>query len=262
MPFRIPDGFSDWALFASWVDLLLAVLAVLLITLIAIWLRQQTHHWYRIVLTTFLLALTLCIAAYYLFIVPPYTVGCPQLVCPGWRGFPVRFAEIDVQGISRIGPLDFLLNLLMLWLLWMGATLIWGLLGYMISWGNRSWRSRLLFVFVLAILPWALLPRIIDPPQPIARGEELRLAVNATRSAEFTYGITGPWVQRLALEDMRSIVPEVGAETLFGDTPVNQVCLRGYTYFYVPWMRYRITLDPSGVTALSLAEVALDDSCW
>ncbi|MEX1020709.1 MAG: hypothetical protein WDZ49_13680 [Litorilinea sp.] len=261
MPANFFDSDSQWALFATWVDLLLAVVGLLLITLIAIWLRQQTVHWFRIILATFLIALTLCIAAYSLFVVPIYSVGCPG-GCPGWRGFPIRFARIELNGISQIGTLDFLLNLLMLWLMWMGAVLIWGLIGYVLSWSNRSWRSRLLLVLLMAILPWALLPRLIDPPQPTARGEELRLAVNAIRSAEYTYGITGPWVQRLALEDMRTIVPEVGAETLFGDTPVNQVCLRGYTYFYLPWLRYRITLDPSGVTALSLAEVPLEGSCW
>lgn len=252
---------TEWAIYVTWVEGLLALVGLLLITLISIWLRQQTAHWFRIVMSTFLLALSLCIAAYYLFVVPAYAVGCPQ-GCPGWRGFPLRFARIDVDGVSQIGPLDFLLNLLMLWLLWMAAVLIWGLLGYVMGWPNRSWRARLLFVFFAAVLPWALLPRIFDPPQPVIRGEALRLAVNASRSAEYTYGITGPWVQRLALEDMRTIVPEAGAETLFGDTPVNQVCLRGYTYFYLPWMRYRITLDPSGVTALSLAEVPLTGSCW
>lgn len=261
MPFNLPQDISDWAIYSSWVDLLFAVVGLLLITLIIVWLRQQTIHWFRVVMTTFLLALSLCISAYYLFVVPAYRVGCPA-GCEGWRGFPLRFATMELDGTSRVAPLDFLLNLLMLWLLWLGAILIWSLLGYVLNWPNRSWRSRLLFVLFVALMPWALMPRILDPPQPTARGEELRLAVNAIRSAEYTYRITGAWVQRLALEDMRTIVPEAGTDALFGANPVNQVCLRGYTYFYLPWARYRITLDPSGVTALSLAEVPLEGSCW
>jgi hypothetical protein len=254
-------NFSDWVLFAGWADLVLALFGLLLVTLLIIWWRQQTIYWFRIVMITFLMALMLSIGAYYYFVVPPYYIGCPQ-GCPGWRGFPLPIARIEVDGTSNLAPLDFLLNLLMLWLLWLGATLFWSLFAHAIQWSHRSWRSRLLFVFFFALLPWAMLPRILDPPQPTPTGEELRLAINATRSAEFTYRITGPWVQRLALEDMRAIEPVAGVETLFGDNPVNQVCLRGYTYFYIPWRRYRITLDPSGVTALSFAEIELEGSCW
>ena len=42
----------------------------------------------------------------------------------------------------------------------------------------------------------------------------------------------------------------------------SQVCLRGYTYFYLPWRRYRINLEATGVTALGLAELPLTGSCW
>jgi hypothetical protein len=117
-------------------------------------------------------------------------------------------------------------------------------------------------VLLLVVLPWAFMPRILNPPQPRAEGEDLRLAVNARRSAEFTYRVTGVWIQRLALEDVREAAVTRNPESLFGETVVNEVCLRGYTYFYIPWQRYRVTLDPSGVTALQLAEVPLSGSCW
>jgi hypothetical protein len=64
-------------------------------------------------------------------------------------------------------------------------------------------------------------------------------------------------VQRLALEDVRRSAVTRNPESLFGETVVNEVCLRGYIYFYLPWRRYRVTLDPSGVTA-----VPLTGSCW
>jgi hypothetical protein len=155
-----------------------------------------------------------------------------------------------------------MLNLLMLWLLWLGASLVWRLAAVAIRWENRNWRVRLIFLLLLVVLPWALLPRILNPPQPRTAGEDLRLAVNARRSAEFTYRVTGVWVQRLALEDIRRAAVTRDPATLFGETEVNEVCLRGYTYFYLPWRRYRVTLDPSGVTALQLAEVPLTGSCW
>jgi hypothetical protein len=258
---RASDWVQGWVYFADLVDLGLALMGMLLIALLIVWWRQQTRHWFRVVMITFLMALLLCIGSFYLFVVPPYFASCPS-GCTGWRGFPLPFALIGLNGVSRVAPLDFLLNLEMLWLLWLGASVVWRLVAIAIRWENRSWRSRLLFVFFLILLPWAMLPRVLDPPQPQVRGEELRLAVNARRSAEFTYRITGFWLQRLALEDIRLAAPSQSPESLFGATEVNEVCLRGYTYFYLPWQRYRITLDPTGVTALNLAEVPLTGSCW
>ncbi len=253
-----PEG---WALFADLVDLGTAVVAGVMVTLLIIWWRQQTRHWFRIAAATMLAALLLCVGSYFLFVVPPHLASCPA-GCTGWRGFPLPMARIDLDGTVRVGPVDFLLNLLMLWLLWLGASLLWRLAAMGMQWENRSWRSKMLFILLLVILPWALLPRVINPPQPAATGEDLRLAVNAQRSAEFTYRVTGVWVQRLALEDIRRSAPASDPESLFGETEVNEVCLRGYTYFYLPWRRYRIALDTSGVTALRLAEVPLTGSCW
>jgi hypothetical protein len=161
-----------------------------------------------------------------------------------------------------VAPLDFAVNLLMLWLLWLGASLIWTLLAMGFQWWRRSQRTRLLFVIVVVLLPLALLPRILNPPQPPTGGEDLRLANNARRAAEFTYRITGPWVQRLAFEDIRYGSGDPQLADIPGQRPGTQVCLRGYTYFYIPWRRYRISLEESGVTALSLTELPLTGSCW
>ena len=257
----LPNWPEDWVYFADWLDLGIGVAGVILVTLLIIWWRQQTRYWFRIVTGTFLMALLFCIGSYYLFVVPPHYASCPS-GCPGWRGFPLPFARISFDDNSQVGPLDFLLNLLMLWLLWLGASLSWSLLGVGFQWWNRTWRTRLLFIFLVVLLPLALMPRILNPPQPRATGEDLRLAVNARRSAEFTYRITGIWVQRLALEDIRRSAQELAPPSPFAGATVNQVCLRGYTYFYLPWRRYLITLDPSGVTALSLEDVPLEGSCW
>ena len=256
-----PPWMQDWVLFADILDAGLGLAAGLLTALLIIWWRQQTRHWFRLVLATFLAALLLCVGSYYFFVVPPYYASCPP-GCTGWRGFPLPVARVELTGISRVGPLDFVLNLLMLWLLWLGASLLWRLVAVAIRWENRSWRSKLIYLMLLVVLPWAFMPRVLNPPQPRPNGEDLRLAVNAQRSAEFTYRITGIWVQRLALEDVRRVTPTTEAEAIFGENQINQVCLRGYTYFYLPWERYRITLDPSGVTALQLVDLPLRGSCW
>lgn len=256
----LPEWTEELVLFSDWRHLILAVFGTILLILLTIWWSQQTRHWFRISVGTFLLALLLGIGSYYLFVVPAHQAGCDAR-CPGWRGYPLPFARVQLDGSDQVAPLDFMLNVMMLWLLWLGAFTVWFLSAMGIQWWKRSWRGKLLFVLVLGILPWALLPRILNPPQPTPEGEDLRLAVNAQRSAEFTYRITGLWVQRLALEDIRYAQPDPGV-TPMRRTLDNQVCLRGYTYFYLPWRRYRIALDPSGVTALSLTEIPLEGSCW
>jgi hypothetical protein len=275
--FQLPQWPEGWVYYAGWPDLAFAIVGSILIALLIIWWRQQMPRtWFRIVTAALLAALLLCIGSYYIFVVPPYYAGCPP-GCPGWRGYPLPVARISLDGHSQVAPLDFALNLLMLWLLWLGATLIWTLLGTALGWSNRSWRVRLLFILIVVVLPWAMLPRILNPPQPVIRGEDLRLAINAQRSAEFTYRITGFWVHRLALEDIRHFVPGSDQSTDlqgpisqatripqsgFAVETLNEVCLRGYTYFFIPWRRYRIALDSSGVTALRLTEVPVTGSCW
>ena len=252
-----------WTNFAEWWDALSAAAAVLLILLLIIWWRQQTRYWFRIAASTFLAALILCILSIYLFVVPPHSAGCLG-TCAGRGGYPLPVALLNVDGTRSIAPVDFVLNLLLLWLLWLGASLLWAILAEAFAWWRRPLQGRILFVVLVAILPWALLPRVLGPPQPRPQGEELRLANNARRSAEFTYGITGLWVQRLALDDMQPVAPgtlETPPESLEGQG-VTVVCLRGYTYFYLPWRRYRITLDASGTTALNLVELPLTGSCW
>ncbi|MDQ3248666.1 MAG: hypothetical protein M3Q45_05595 [Chloroflexota bacterium] len=242
-------------------DLLFAAVACISITLLMIWWSQQTRYWYRIAVGAFLLAFVLCLLGLYLFVVPPYYAGCPA-GCAGWRGYPRPVATIGVNGRTQLLPIAFGLNLLMLWLIWLAASLIWRLLAIAFQWWRRPLRTRILFILVVAILPWALLPRLLNPPQPQPLGEDLRLANNARRLAEFTYRVTGPWVLRLALEDVRQSLSNVELRAGTGEEGGYQVCLRGYTYFYIPWRRYRIDLDRSGRTGLALTELPLRESCW
>lgn len=257
--------FSNWTqdlvYFADWLDFAFALVGLLFAMLLMIWWSQQTRQWFRIGIGAALIALVFCIASYYLFEVPAYYANCPQ-GCLGWRGFPRPFAVVDFAGEARVAPLDFALNWLMLWLLWLVTSIVWLLLGVAFQWEIRSRRARLLFIFAVAILPWALLPRLLEPPQPTIADEDLRLATNARRAAEFTYRITGFWVQRLALEDVRRLPPASQLENETANAVGSQVCLRGYTWFYVPWRRYRIDLDANGVIALSLTQLPLNTPCW
>ena len=250
----------DFVYFATWQQAPLAALALILNVLIIVWWRQQTRNWFRVAISALLGALILSLVSYYVFVTPPYFAGCPQ-GCPGWRGYPLPIASVGVNGSTRLPPVDFLLNTLMLWLLWLAASVVWQLLGLAFRWHERSLRARSLFVLFVFLLPWALLPRIINPPEPQVSGEDLRLSNNARRAAEFTYRLTGFWVQRLAVEDVRQPDPNA-IPAIENDRVYSEVCLRGYTYFYLPWRRYRIGLDFSGVTALKLVELPLSEACW
>ncbi len=260
--FPLPRLPSQWVHFSGWIDLGFAIGILLLILLMTIWWRQQTNQWFRIVVSVLLAAVVLCIGSYYFFQVPFHHVGCPE-GCVGWRGFPRAIATLEADGSSRVYFLDFTLNLLLLWVLLLGTTIIWRLLALLFEWWRRPFRARLLFVLLVCILPWALLPRILEPPQPVPTGEQVRIAINAQRAAEFTYGVTGPWVHRMALEDIRETTSADQTDQRSRlEQPSMQVCLRGYTYFYLPWRRYRVSLDPTGVTALSISDTGLFGSCW
>jgi hypothetical protein len=258
----LPTWSEQWRFFTTARDLPFALVGLLLCFLLILWWRQQSGAWFRVAIGVFLAALLLSIASFYIFVVPPHYAGCPD-GCDGWRGYPLRFGLARLDGGSEIAIADFALNVFILWLFLLAASVAWRILAEAFRLGTRGRRARSMFVLVFVIAPWALLPRILNPPQPQVSGEELRLANNARRAAEFTYGITGVWVHRLSLEDVR-IDPAVSTiDAASGEMGTgNQVCLKGYTYFFVPWRRYRIGLDANGATALSLVEVPLQGSCW
>ncbi|MFZ1755684.1 MAG: hypothetical protein WAU10_18175 [Caldilineaceae bacterium] len=257
-PLVWPD---DWLYFAGWQDILFAALGLAMGVLLVIWWRQQSRRWYSIFAGTLLLGMLLNVLSYYLFVVPPHTAGCPG-GCPGRVGYPLPFATIDITGRPRLYLVDFLLNLVLLWLLWLGGTVLWRVLSDGVEMSYRSLRFRIAFFLVVAVLPWALLPRYFGPPEPELRGEDLRISINARRAAELTYDVTGLWIQRLAVEDILYSPLQVPA--IFGgaEQPRAQVCLRGYTWFYIPWQRYLITLDRTGVTALNMERLGLKGTCW
>lgn len=252
---------DDWLYFAGWQDMLLAGLGLTLGALLVIWWRQQSKRWYSLFAGTLLLGMLLNVASYYLFVIPPYLVGCPT-GCVGRLGYPLPFATISLNESSKLYLVDFLLNLILLWLLWLGSSVLWRVLSDAVELHLRPFRFRLAFFLLVGILPWALVPRYLNPPQIETYGEDQRIAINAQRAAELTYDVTGLWIQRLAVEDIHYTPLQV--PSIFGGAqqPQAQVCLRGYTWFYIPWQRYLLTLDRTGVTALNMERVGLTGSCW
>ena len=255
----LPPLPEQWVLFAGWQDLLFGLVALGLVVLLAIWWRQQIDLWVPLLAVTLGIAAGLSIATLSVFQVPAHFVDCPG-GCNGWRGYPVAFASVDFAGVRTLAPVDFILNLLWTWLLVLFLFMVLRLAGTAYNWSERGFRAKFLFLLFILVLPLALVPRVMDPPQPYLTGESQRLAVNALRTSQYTYNLTGAWVQRLAVEDIRSL--SSSGATFGFETATTQVCLRGYTYFYIPWRRYRLILDTSGVIALNLTELPLDQPCW
>ena len=165
---RLPPWPDGWVTFANMTSLAFAPLAMILVALMVIWWQQQTEMWFRVVAASFLVAMLLSLSSIYLFVIPPHYVACINdypIGCPGHSGYPLPVAQITLAGEFLIKPLDFALNVLMLWLLWLGASVFWRLASIGFEWWRRTWRARLLFVFIIAILPWALLPRVLNRGQ-------------------------------------------------------------------------------------------------
>lgn len=252
---------SELSYFAQWSDLAFAGVGLILGIFLLIWWKQQSDRWYSVFAGTLFFAALFDLASLYLFVLPPHQVGCPD-GCAGQLGYPLPFARFTAASEIVIYPLDFVLNLLLIWLFLLGLTVVARFLAEAMEFSHRSRRFKFFFLIGVFVLPMALLPRYFEPPEPKIQGEELRLSVNARRAAEMTYQLTGVWIHRLALEDIRYTPLQVPGRFGGVDLPQAQVCLRGYTYFYIPWARYRITLDSSGVTALNMAQIPLGGSCW
>ena len=111
---------DDWLYFAGWQDLVFAGLGLLMGGLLVVWWRQQSRRWYSIFAGTLLLGMLLNVSSYFLFVVPPHFAGC-SVGCPGRLGYPLPFATIDLDGEAKLYLVDFLLNLVLLWLLFGGS---------------------------------------------------------------------------------------------------------------------------------------------
>ncbi len=101
--------------------------------------------------------------------------------------------------------------------------------------------------------PLALAPVFLPPPQAHVRGDSQRVAINAQREA-YMYDDTAPLpVVRLALEDVRPRLDE---------QPGLRVCLRTYSYFYLPIGFMYLDMTPEGVHSNNGGTLPRDGSCW
>jgi hypothetical protein len=223
----------------------------LIIVLMVVWWLRQTTRGLEAVAVLLILSIGIRYLSSLIFRVPPYQVGCDGL-CTGWLGHPFPTHHVEAGGQTVFDPLSFVRNTVFYYaiVLAYGAFVTW--LAQTFHWSARRWKQRLLFIFVVIILPLASTPMWLPPPQPRVSGEDQRIAINAARSWRWQLHERSFMDRRLALEDMRTS-PE---------SDNQRVCFRIYTWFYLPYRHTYIDMEPEGVRAVDGAEIPLSESCW
>ena len=233
-------------------QILFTLANALIVTLLVVWWLRWTEErgleWAVILLFA---ALAVSYFSSFVFRVPPYQVGCDGL-CPGWAGYPILTHHIEAGGVMVFDPVSFVRNAFFYYaiLLGFGAVIVWLLKVF--RWSTRHWSQRLIFLFVVVVLPVATTPMWLPPPQPEVTGEAQRITTNAARSWRWQLRLNSVMDRRLALEDMRPSP----------DGDAQRVCFRIYTWFYLPYRHTYVDMEPEGVRASDGAKIPLSDSCW
>ncbi len=237
---------------ATWQVAASGVLLIAAAVLLVIWWRQQSYRWALVLVICLLLAPGMSLWSSVAFEVAPYRAGCDG-ICPGQRGAPVPTHLCESRG-CEFRPVTFVLNslvYLVLFLAWGG--IVQAFLRRIIGESHRVAAGRFFLGLLLLGAPLALAPVFLPPPQAHVRGDSQRVAINAQREA-YMYDDAAPLpVARLALEDVR---PRLD------DQPGLRVCLRTYSYFYMPIGFMYLDMTPEGVHSNNGGMLPRDGSCW
>jgi hypothetical protein len=229
------------------------------VVLLAIWWRQQTRRWGLVLAAGVLAALLLSAWSGLAFHVADYRAGCDGL-CPGYRGAPIATFQGETAGGAFL-PGMFVVNALVYLMLLLG----WGALvravvvrmeyaqspakGYP---AGGTWKRTLLGA-VLVLIPLALAPLYLPPPQARVRGDAQRIAINAQREVYMFDQLAPLPVLRVGLDDVR---PRRDGQ------PGMRVCLSTYTLFYLPIGHMYLDMAPEGVHSTEGGVLPRQESCW
>jgi hypothetical protein len=242
-----------------WQAALLGAVISALVVLLAIWWRQQTPRWGLVLAACAVAALLLGAWSGLAFQVADYRAGCDGL-CPGYRGAPVATFRGEAAGGAFL-PGMFLVNALVYLVLLLGWSALVRAVLVRVEYARSpakgyptggAWRQTLLGA-ILIVIPLALAPLYLPPPQAHVRGDPQRIAINAQREV-YMYDQLAPMpVLRVGLEDVRP---------RRDDQPGMRVCLSTYTLFYLPVGHMYLDMAPEGVHSTGGGVLPRQQSCW
>ncbi len=220
--------------------------------LLVVWWRQQSLRWWVVLTVCLIAAPALSWWSGIAFQVADYRAGCDGL-CPGSRGAPIPFYRGEAAG-GGASVAGFLLNslvylvLLLAWMALVRATT------HRVSAGSRhAWITTRFLGLALFVAPFALAPLFLPPPEASVRGDSQRVAINARREVYLYDQIADLPVLRVGLQDVR---PRLDGQTGM------RVCLRIYTFFYLPAGSMFLDMTPEGVHSNNGGVVSRMESCW
>ncbi len=237
---------------ANWQAVFLGIFLTVVAVLLTIWWRQRSYRWAIVLVVCLAAAPLLSWWSGQVFQVADYRAGCDGL-CPGFRGAPVRIFQGQAAG-SQFLPGMFLVNslaYLILLLAWSMVMRAW-LLRDDTNASQAIWRP-VLWGLLLLIGPFALAPLYLPPPEAHVRGDPQRVAINARREVYMYDQLASAPVLRVGLEDVR---PRRDGQ------PGMRVCLRTYTFFYLPAGYMYLDMTPEGVHSNAGGVFPRTDSCW
>jgi hypothetical protein len=226
--------------------------AVLVTVLLAIWWRQQTFRWPLVMALCILAAPALSWWSGFVFQVADYRAGCDGL-CAGFSGAPVAFFRGEAAGRVFLPGL-FVLN----GLVYLTVLLAWS--AVVLAFSTRSaWLARrrggvrAMAALVLLVAPAMLAPIYLAPPEAKVRGDPQRVAINAEREVYMYANQSQVPVLRVGLVDVR---PRTDGSTGL------RVCLRIYSFFYLPAGYMYLDMAPEGVHSTAGGVRTGNESCW
>jgi hypothetical protein len=235
----------------TWQSVLLGLGLLTAGVLLVVWWRQQSGRWALVLLFCLLAAPALSHWSGLAFQVEPYRAGCDGL-CPGSRGAPVPTHTCEAT--CEFLPVGFAVNTLA----YLVILLAWGAVVQAIQrqivvTSERGAVFRFLFGAVLFVGPFALSPLYLPPPEAHVRGDPQRVAINAEREVFMYDDLAALPILRVALEDVRPR-PD--------DQAGLRVCMRTYSYFYMPSGYIYLDMTPEGVHSNQGGVLPVTASCW
>jgi hypothetical protein len=236
----------------NWMAILAGAVLAIVAAFLAVWWRQQTLHWPLLLTVCLIVAPLLSWWSGEIFQVQPYRAGCDAL-CLGTRGAPIATYRIDGEG-AKFSRTGFVVNSLVYLVLALGwSAVVHAVLVRGGELGRHAPIAQALLALILAVGPLALSPLFLPPPQAKVRGDPQRIAINAQREVYLYDQEAQALVLRVGLQDVRPR-PD-GQEGM-------RVCLRAYSFFYLPAGHMVLDMTPEGVHSNGGGVLPNEASCW